>query len=117
VREETSQPVLWFAMPCPSFLLANIGSGHSGNHERSYGREGKNITDPALNAPMGFRTGAAAAASCSRRLEVWNDLVNVERGETRERDEMVERRGSRLDAMPEIFGECTCQSRFVWEKD
>jgi hypothetical protein len=57
------------------------------------------FTDPPLNAPIGFRTGAAATASCRRRLEVWNDRVDAELGSTRERDEMVERRGRSLDAI------------------
>jgi hypothetical protein len=102
-----------------SFLLANVGSGQPGNHERSYGKKGKSITNPPLNAPTGFRTGtgAAATASCSRRLEVWNDLADVELGRTRERDERVERRGRSLDAMPEVFDERACQSRIVQEKN
>lgn len=59
----------------------------------------KSITDPPLNAPTGFRTGAAAAVSCKRRLEVWNDLVGVKMGRARERDEVVEKRGRSLEAM------------------
>jgi hypothetical protein len=83
----------------PSFLLAHADSGEPGNHELSQRKEIKCITDPPLNAPTGFRTGAAAAVSCKRRLEVWNDLVGVKTGRARERDEVVERRGRILEAM------------------
>jgi hypothetical protein len=62
-------------------------------------KEIKSITDPPLNAPTGFRTGAAAAVSCKRRLEVWNDLVGVKMGRASERDEVVEKRGRNLEAM------------------
>ena len=77
------------------------GSGGFGNRYQSCTKEGKDITDPPLKAPTGFRTGAAATTSCSRRLEVWNDLVGVEMGRARERDEIVERRGKSrsLDAI------------------
>ena len=83
----------------PSFLLAHVDSGEPGNRELSWRKEIKNITDPPLNAPTGFRTGTAAAVSCKRRLEVWNDLVGVKMGRARERDEVVEKRGRSLEAM------------------
>jgi hypothetical protein len=83
----------------PSFLLALVDSREPGNCELSQRKEIKSITDPPLNAPTGFRTGAAAAVSCKRRLEVWNDLVGVKMGRARERDELVERRDRILEAM------------------
>jgi len=76
-----------------------VDFGEPGNRELSWRKEIKNITDPPLNAPTGFRTGAAAAVSCKRRLEVWNDLVGVKMGRARERDEVVEKRGRSLEAM------------------
>lgn len=76
-----------------------MDSGEPRNRELSWRKEIKNITDPPLNAPTGFRTGAAAAVSCKRRLEVWNDLVGVKMGRARERDEVVEKRGRSLEAM------------------
>jgi len=39
-------------------------------------------THPPLNAPTGFRTGAAAAgASCNLLLDVWNDREREGRAE------------------------------------
>jgi len=76
-----------------------VDSGEPGNRELSWRKGIKSITDPPLNAPTGFRTGTAAAVSCKRRLEVWNDLVGVKMGRARERDEMVEKRGRSLEAM------------------
>jgi hypothetical protein len=70
-----------------------------GNRELKQRKEIKSVTDPPLNAPTGFRTGTAAAVSCKRRLEVWNDLVGVKMGRARERDEVVEKRGRSLEAM------------------
>ena len=94
--------------------LADEGPGKLGNHEQSYTKERKRVTNPPLKAPTGLRTGGAAAtASCSRRLELWNDLVGVEMGRVRERDEKAERRGKSLDAMLEVCDVCTCQSRVV----
>ena len=91
----------------------------SENRELSRGKEIKSITDPPLNAPTGFRTGTAAAVSCKRRLEVWNDLVGVKMGRARERDEAVEMRGRSLEAMfadamsitGEIDSGCDCSVR------
>src|ERR1700761_1902057 len=74
-------------------------SGEPGNRELSQRKEIKSITNPPLNAPTGFRTGAAAAVSCKRRLEVWNDLVGVKMGRARGRDELAEKRGKILEAM------------------
>ena len=76
-----------------------MDSGEPGNRELSRRKEIKSITDPPLNAPTGFRTGTAAAVSCKRRLEVWNDLVGVKMGRARERDEVGEKRGRSLEAM------------------
>ena len=76
-----------------------MDSGELGNRELSQRKEIKGITHPPLNAPTGFRTGAAAAVSCKRRLEVRNDLVGVKMGRARERDELMEKRGRSLEAM------------------
>jgi hypothetical protein len=80
-------------------------------------KEIKSITDPPLNAPTGFRTGAAAAVSCKRRLEVWNDLVGVKMGRASERDEVVEKRGRSLEAMLAGCNECARQSSITGEID
>ena len=97
--------------------LVDEGPGEPGTHEQSYTKEGEGVTDPPLKAPRGLRTGTAATASCSRRLELWKGLEGVEMGRATERDERVERRGKSREAMLEVCDECACQSGMVWEQE
>lgn len=102
------------ACACASLPFPPVQPGNFGCRLK----ERRSVTDPPLNAPTGFRTGAAVAVSCSRRLEAWNNLVEVESGRTRERDEIVENRSrDSLDAMPELSDECVCRLRIVSRKD